>query len=284
MSIAITGSTGQLGRLVIRKLLEIKASQPVIALARNPDKAKDLGVSVRHADYSAPDTWPAALDGVQTLLLISSSELGSRTQQHGTVIEAAQAASVKRIVYTSLLHAPTSPLSLAQEHRETEAALQASGLSITILRNGWYIENHTGQLQAALQHGFIGSAGQGKFSSAARADLAEAAALVLTGDGHEDRIYELAGDQPYTLSEFAAEVSRQLGNDFIYQNIPEQAYAEALKQAGLPPAIAEALASWDVGAATGALFDDAGALTALLGRPTTSLSTVVKHALEGLQK
>jgi NAD(P)H dehydrogenase (quinone) len=195
------------------------------------------------------------------------------------------AASVRRIVYTSLLHADVSPISLAVEHRETEAELKASGIPHTILRNGWYTENHTSSIGGALAGGaVIGSAGNGKFSSATRSDYVEAAVAVLAGKGHEGKIYELAGDEAYTLSDFAAEISRQTGKTIPYKNLPEADYAAALAGFGLPDAIAKAVASWDVDASKGALFDGGRQLSALIGRPTTPLSSAVAKALAAVSK
>ncbi len=210
MTIAITGATGQLGRLVINQFKAKADAADIIALARTPAKATDLGVTVRTADYTQPATLDDSLASVDTLLLISSNEIGQRAAQHHNVIEAAKKAGVKRIVYTSLLHANTSPLSLTDEHRATEAELKASGIAFTILRNGWYTENYTGSIPGALAGGaFIGSAGDGKISSAPRADYAAAAVAVLLGAGHEGKTYVLAGDDSYTLSDLAAEISRQ---------------------------------------------------------------------------
>lgn len=280
MTIAVTGATGQLGRLVIAKLqLKVPASD-IIALARSPEKAGDLGVTVRTADYTRPETLAAALAGVDTLLLISSSEIGKRAAQHHNVITAAKQAGIKRIVYTSLLRADTSPLSLAIEHKETEQELAASGIPFTVLRNGWYHENYTGSIGGALAGGaLIGSAGSGKIASAARADFADAAVAVLTSQGHDGKIYELAGDDAYTLADLAAEVSRQAGKTIGYKNLSESDYAAALAGFGLPKEIAAAIASWDVDASKGALFDDGKQLSALIGRPTTPISASVKAVL-----
>ncbi len=188
MTIAISAATGQLGRLVIDKLKAKVAGSDIVALARSPGKAGDLGVAVREADYSKPETLRSALSGVDTLLLISSSEIGQRATQHRNVIEAAKQAGVKHIVYTSVLHADTSPLSLAAEHTATEADLKASGIPFTILRNGWYTENYTGSVKGALAGGaFIGSAGDGKISSAPRADYADAAVGPRRGNIQPDR-------------------------------------------------------------------------------------------------
>ena len=184
MMIGITGASGQLGSIVVKKLKAKVASADIVALVRTPAGVANLGVSVRDADYSKPDTLDRALAGIDTLLVISSSELGQRrAAQHHNVIEAAKSTGVKRIVYTSLLHADTSPLNLADGHRATEAGLRVSGIPFTILRNGWYTENYTASVPAALAGGaFLGSAGDGRISSAIRVDYAEAAVAVLTSD------------------------------------------------------------------------------------------------------
>lgn len=279
MTVAITGATGQLGRLTIAKLKTLLPAGQIVALARSPEKA-DLGVETRAFDYDRPETLAPALAGVERLLLISSSEVGKRAPQHRAVIEAAKAAGVGEIVYTSLLHADRSPLSLAAEHVETEAALAESGIPHTILRNGWYAENYTGSIPTALQHGaLIGAAGAGRVSGAARADYAEAAARVLAEGGHAGQTYELAADDAWTLADLAAEISRQSGHDIPYVDLPEAEYAAALVKAGLPEGLAAAVAGWDAGAAQGALFDDGRVLSGLIGRPTTPLADVVRAAL-----
>ncbi|HEX9950637.1 MAG TPA: SDR family oxidoreductase [Rubricoccaceae bacterium] len=280
MTIAITGATGQLGRLVVDKLKAAVPADHIVALVRAPAKAEGLGVAVCEADYNKPETLGPALEGVDTLLLISGNEVGQRAAQHRNVIEAAKEAGVGRIVYTSLLRAETSPLSLAGEHHETETELRASGVPFTVLRNGWYHENYTGSIPGALAGGaFIGSAGEGRISSAARADYAEAAVAVLTTDGHNGATYELAGDDAYTLADLAAEVSRQTGRDIPYTDLPADAYAAALVGFGLPKGLALAIAGWDVSASEGALFDDGRQLSGLIGRPTTPLSVTVTDAI-----
>lgn len=285
MTIAITGATGQLGRLVFNKLKEKVSHAEIVALARTPAKASDLGVPVREADYEQPATLEQSLSGVDTLLLISSSEVGKRAVQHQNVIEAAKRAGVKRIVYTSLLHADTSPLDLAEEHLATEAELKDSGIPFTILRNGWYSENYTNSIPGALAGGaFIGSAGTGKIASATREDFAEAAVSVLTGEGHIGKTYELAGDDAYTLSDLATEISAQTGKNIPYKNLSEADYAAALIGFGLPETLAQAIAGWDTAASNGALFDDSRELSALIGRPTTRLSVAVADALKAASK
>ena len=281
--IAVTGATGQLGQLVINALLKTVAASEIVALVRDPAKAQalsDKGVQVRRGDYNDKAALDRALQGVEKLLLISSSEVGQRTSQHRNVIEAAKAAGVQRIAYTSLLHADTSPLGLAAEHVETEKLLADSGLAYTLLRNGWYSENYLASVPAALQHGlFIGSAGDGKIASATRADYAEAAARVMTLDDQAGRVYELAGDDAWTLSDLCASLSALSGNTVAYQNLSEADFAAALMGAGLPEGFAKLLADSDAGAAKGGLFDDGHQLSALIGRPTTPLATSLKAML-----
>ena len=283
--IAITGASGQLGRLVLQSLLERVPSAQLVAVARKPETLQALaaqGVQVRQGDYTRPGTLAAAFAGVDKVLLISSNELGQRAAQHKAVIDAARLAGVKLLAYTSVLHADASPLGLAAEHVETEAYLHASGLPFVLLRNGWYTENYAASIPAALQHGvFLGSAGDGRIASAARADYAAAAAAVLTGSGQAGRTYELAGDTAYTLNEFAAELSRQAGRTIAYQNLPEAEFKGVLVGAGLPEGLADLLADADTGAAKGGLLDASRQLSELIGRPTTPLAESIAQALRG---
>ncbi|MEH6369034.1 SDR family oxidoreductase [Pectobacterium carotovorum] len=282
--IAITGASGQLGRLVIKQLLEKVPANDIVALVRDVNKVADLsakGVQVKPADYNQPEALASALQGVDKVLLISSSEVGQRAVQHLNVIDAAVKAGVKLVAYTSLLHADKSPLALAAEHQQTEALLKASGLPHVLLRNGWYTENYAASIPAALEHGvFIGSAGEGKITSATREDFAAAAVAVLTQEGQAGKVYELAGDEPYTLAELAAEVSKQSGKNIGYQNLSEAEFAAALVSAGLPDVFAQIIADSDTGASKGGLFDDGKQLSRLIGRPTTPLSAVVKATLK----
>jgi NAD(P)H dehydrogenase (quinone) len=277
--IAITGATGQLGQHVLHDLLKTVPASQIVAIVRNPAKAQALsqqGVIVRQAEYGDEAALTAALQGVDKLLLISSSEVGQRAIQHRNVINAAKAAGVKFIAYTSLLHADTSPLGLAGEHIETEQMLADSGIPYALLRNGWYTENYLASAPPALEHGvFIGAAGEGKIASATRADYA-AAARVIASEGHAGKVYELAGDNAWTLSELAAELSKQSGKKVVYQNLSEADFAAALKNVGLPAGLADMLADSDTGASKGGLFDDSRTLSKLIGRPTTSLADSVK--------
>lgn len=281
--IALTGATGQLGQFVVEALLKTVPAKEIIAIVRNPAKAEALskqGLIVRQGDYNDQAALTQALAGVEKLLLISSSEVGQRAAQHRNVINAAKAAGVKFIAYTSLLHADTSPLGLHVEHVETEKLLAESGIPFALLRNGWYSENYLASAPAALAHGvFIGAAGEGKIASATRADYAAAAARVISEEGHAGKVYELAGDSAWTLSELAAMLSEASGKKVVYQNLSEADFAAALKGAGLPDGLAEMLADSDIGAAKGGLFDDSQTLSKLIGRPTTSIADSVNDLL-----
>ena len=280
MTIAVTGASGQLGRLAITALKTMVDPGRIVALARKPEAVADLGVASRAADYTKPDTLGPALAGVKTLVLISSSDFNDRVGQHRATIDAAKAAGVGHVIYTSILKGADSPLMLAADHIATEAVLRDSGLAHTLLRNGWYAENWTGSLPAAIAAGaMIGSAGQGLVTPAARADYAQALAVVAAGTGHEGKVYELAGDEAFTLADMAAEVSRQTGKTIPYNGLPKDVYQGILESFGLPSGFAMALADSDAHAAEGALFDDSHTLSKLIGRPTTSLAAMVKAAL-----
>lgn len=278
MKIGITGATGQLGTHVVEQLKNRTDKENLIALVRSPEKVNDI--EARSFDYDKPENLVEALKGIDRLLLISGNEIGQRARQHENVIEAAKKAGVKWIVYTSILKADTSTISLAGEHLITENLLKDSGIAYTILRNGWYTENYTGQIPGAVEAGaFLGSAGEGKISAATRKDYAEAAAVVLIDEVYKHKVYELAGDEPFTLSGLAKEISKQTGKNITYKNLQEEEYAQVLKDMGIPDVFAEGLASWDLSASQGDLFDDSKTLSQIIGRPTTPLSDAVKAAL-----
>ncbi len=282
--LAITGASGQLGRLVIEELLKSIPAKQLVAAVRNVGKVADFaekGVQVRQIDYNQPESLVAAFQGVEKVLLISSSEVGSRISQHENVIHAAKEVGVQLIAYTSILRAATSSLELAAEHKKTEELLSEAGVPYVLLRNGWYTENYTASIPVALQYGStMGCAGEGKIASASRADFAAAAATVLLADHQAGKVYELAGDEAYSLGEFAATLSELADQPVAYQNIPESAYAQALQNFGLPAPFAEILAQSETAASQGDLFDDSKTLSQLIGRPTTSLREVIQAALE----
>ncbi|MBR9873245.1 SDR family oxidoreductase [Vibrio sp. J1-1] len=282
--IVVTGATGQLGQLVIKHLLNKIEPDQIVALVRSLDKAApltSLGVQVRQADYSKPETLESAFDGVAKLLLISSSEVGQRAVQHQNVINAAKQAGVELLAYTSLLHADSSPLALAEEHVATEAYLKQADVPHVLLRNGWYTENYLASVAPALANGgFIGCAKDGKISSAAREDYAEAAVAVLTSEEPQSgKVYELSGDDAYTLSELSALISKKSGKEIPYINMEEADFAKALEGAGLPGPLAAVLANSDTGASQGALYDDSKTLSSLIGHPTKSLEQLVDDYL-----
>ncbi len=281
--IVVTGASGKLGHLVVKELLKTTPASEIVGTVRDLGKASDLagfGIELRQADYSKPETLTAAFAGAEKVLLISSSEVGRRVAQHTAVAQACAATGVKLLAYTSLLRASTSSLLLATEHIATEDAIRASGVPFVMLRNGWYTENHTEALGPALEHGAIlGAAGDGRFASATRADYAGAAAAVLTGAGHESKVYELAGDEAYTLTDLAAVVSRVSGKTVVYRNLPGEEYEKALVGFGLPAEVAGILTDSEAGAAKGELDSTSQDLHALLGRATTSLEEAVRVAV-----
>ena len=287
----VTGATGQLGSHVIETLLETVPASAIVAGVRDQSKEqkaavalRSRGVEVRVADYSQPETLASALAGVDRLLLISSSENGKRKTQHRNVINAARDAGVGLIAYTSILRADTSPLFLAEEHRDTESALADAGVPFVLLRNGWYTEVYTWRLPLALKHGvFMGAAGEGRISSAARADYAKAAATVLTGGDHAGRTYELAGDASFTLAELVAVVAKASGKPMTYQNMTPEEFRSTLAKGGAPEMLARILSDTDAGVAKGALFDDGGALAQLIGRPTTPFRTTITDFVRNQQ-
>ena len=283
-NLLVTGASGQLGQLVLADLLARVPAAQITATVRTPQAASRLaalGVAARLADYDRPESFAAALAGIERVLLISSNAIGRRGVQHRAVIAAARRAGVGLLAYTSVLHADTSPLGLAAEHRETESDLRESGVPFVLLRNGWYTENYTAAIPAALAHGaLLGGAGEGRIAPAARADYAAAAARVLTTtEDVSGRSFELAGDTSFTLAEFAAELSRQAGKPIPYVNLPEADHRAALLGAGLPADLAGLLADSDARAAKGALFDQSRALSTLIGRPTTPWAAGIAEAL-----
>ncbi|WP_260600060.1 SDR family oxidoreductase [Sphingomonas endolithica] len=283
---AITGASGQLGRLVVQELLKTHSPGEIVAAVRSPEKAADLaalGVVVRHADYDLPETLDAAFAGVDKALLISSSAVTGRFAQHEAVIRAVKNAGVGLLAYTSMLRADTSTAKLAIEHNQTEQAIRASGTPWVMLRNAWYTENHLLSLDAALAHGaFVGAAKNGFFSSAARIDYAVAAAGALTGEDQAGKVYELAGDDSFTLGELAAEVARQSGKAVVYNDMSEADYKALLVSVGLPEPLADMLADADARVADdGVLFDGGRAMSTLIGRPTIPMRHVVEQVLRG---
>ena len=284
MSIVVTGAGGHLGRLVVEELLGrgVPAEQ-IVATTRRVEALDDLaarGVQVRPADFDAPETLAAAFAGAEKVLIVSGTDFGRRVAQHTAAAAAAQQAGAGLVVYTSAPYADTTSMQLAAEHAGTEAAIRALGVPFTFLRNSWYFENYTPQIPAYLEHGAVfGAAGDGRISGAARADYAAAAAAVLAGEGHQGKVYELGGDQSFTLGELAAAVADVSGKPVEYRDLPAEELIKVLEGAGFPPPVAAVFADVDTSIAKGLLFVDSGDLSRLIGRPTTALRTAVESAL-----
>ncbi|MFE0249501.1 SDR family oxidoreductase [Streptomyces sp. NPDC059010] len=283
MSIVVTGATGHLGRHVVEQLLEKVPADQVTAVVRTPEKAADLaerGVKLAVADYNTPETFDTLFAAGDKVLLISGSEVGNdRVGQHTVVINAAKNAGVALLAYTSAPGSLTA--ALADDHRGTEKALLESGLPYVLLRNGWYHENYTENLAPVLEYNAVThAAGEGRVSSAARADYAAAAVAVLTGEGHENKTYELGGDVAWNFVEYAAELSRQTGKEIANSPVPAEALTGILTGAGLPEPIAAILAGVDVSIEKGELVIDSGDLSRLAGRPTTPFADAIAAAVK----
>ncbi|MFF7484046.1 SDR family oxidoreductase [Streptomyces luteogriseus] len=284
MSIVVTGATGQLGRHVVEQLLEKVPAGQITAVVRNAEKAADLadrGVKIALADYNDPASFDGLFSAGDKVLLVSGNEFDKgRVQQHKVVIDAAKAAGVALLAYTS---APgTLTAALADDHRGTEEILLGSGVPYALLRNGWYHENYTENLAPVLEHNaVVAAAGEGRVSSASRADYAAAAVAVLTGEGHENKTYELGGDTSWSFAEYAAELSRQTGKEIAYNAVPAEALVGILTGAGLPEPFARILAGVDVSIEKGELVVDTGDLSRLTGRPTTPFAEAIAAALKG---
>ncbi|WP_086843503.1 SDR family oxidoreductase [Amycolatopsis kentuckyensis] len=277
--IVVTGATGHLGKLVVEGLLEQLPADQVVAAVRTPEKAADLaerGVDVRRADYTDPDSLVTAFKGADKVLLVSSSAVGQRVPQHQAVIEAAKQAGVGHLVYTSAPRATTSALVLAPDHKATEELIEASGLTATILRNNWYNENYADAIKQAAQTGsLLGSAGDGRVASATRADYAAAAVAVLTGEGHEGKVYELAGDVPWSYADLAAEIGKAAGREVGYVDLPADEHAKVLTEAGLPEPVVGLLVALDANTKDGLLAETSDDLRTLIGRASTPIGVTV---------
>lgn len=284
MKIGVTGATGKLGRLVVQELLDSQPAGDIVAIVRDEAKAADLaatGVQVRVASYDDPSALRSALAGVDKLLLVSSNEVGRRIPQHMNVIDAAKAAGVKHLVYTSAPKATTSALVLAPEHKATEEYLAQSGLTYTILRHGWYTENYVQAAQTAAQTGkLVSAAGKGRVASATRADYAAGAVAVLLGEGHEGKVYECSGDYAWDFDELANAISEISGKPVVYEPVSAPIMMGILRGGGLDEATAGFVAALDENTAAGLLSGCTGELSKLIGRPTTPLKEGLRTAME----
>ena len=285
MTIVVTGATGHLGRLTVDSLLARGvAASDIRALGRSAERLAPLaaqGVETGVIDFEKPETLTAAFAGADAVLLVSGSEVGKRVPQHRNAIEAAEAAGVGRLVYTSAPHATDGGLVLAPEHKATEELLAASSLPVTILRNNWYTENYTGLIdQAAATGEIVGSAGDGRVASASRKDYAEAAAAVLTTDGHEGAVYELSGDVAWTFDELASAVGALAGREVVYRSVTPEEHTSILTGAGLDEGTAGFVVALDGNIRDGELADATSTLAELIGRPTTPLAQGLAESRE----
>ncbi|MEU1122934.1 SDR family oxidoreductase [Streptomyces sp. NPDC005899] len=286
MSIVVTGATGELGRLVVERLLATVPAGEVVAVVRDEGRAAALaarGVRLRVADYDRPETLAHAFGAGDRVLLISGNEVGRRVPQHTAVIGAARAAGVAQLAYTGVLGGPDADFRLAAEHKVTERLILDSGLPYTFLRNGWYTENYTANLAPVLRHGtVVANAGDGRVASATRADYAAAAAAVLTGEGHLAATYELSGDVAWSLAEYADAVAAASGKEITYSDVPAATHQEILVRAGLPEDFAAILVDVDEAVRRGLLAGTTGDLARLIGRPTTPMAETVAAAVAAL--
>jgi NAD(P)H dehydrogenase (quinone) len=277
MSLIITGATGHLGRLVVDSLIARgTAASDIVATGRDTAKLADLassGVRVAELDYAKPETVAAVVTPGDTLLLVSASEPGNRADQHAAVIEAAKSAGVARIVYTSAPKATTSALVLAPDHKATEESLVASGVPFTILRNGWYTENYAGEVEKGRENGaIVASVGDGRVASASRKDYAEAAAVVLTAEGQEGKVYELSGDVAWDFDDLAAAIGGIVGREVVYTRLSPEEHTEMLTSFGLDAGTVGFVVALDGNIRDGLLSETSGDLARLIGRATTPLA------------
>lgn len=257
-TLLVTGASGQLGRRVVELLLEA-GEKNIIATTRSTDKLADFaarGVDVRYADFDDAASLETAFKGADRLLLISTDAVGVagvRLKQHVTAINAAEAAGVKHVLYTSLTKPEGSPVTLAPDHVQTEAALKASTLGWTVLRNNLYMEMLIGTIQQALQAGGViySAAGAGKIAYVTREDCARAAAVVLADEYEGTRILDISGAEALSQADVAQAASTVLGKTISYNALSPEALAAGLANANLPEPVVQLIVSFDVGTAQG---------------------------------
>ncbi|WP_159601394.1 SDR family oxidoreductase [Agromyces humi] len=284
MTILVTAASGQLGRLVVDALLE-RGAQPadLVASARDTSKLADVaarGIRTVELDYARPETIADALGGVDTVLLISGSEPGSRLAGHRNVIDAAKAAGVAKLVYTSAPQATTFDYALGADHKATEEAIAASGVPAVIVRHNWYTENYAADVARAASTGTIAaSVADGRVASATRADFAAGDAAVLLEDGHLGQVYEFGGDVAWNYAELAAAASEVVGHPVEYASLSTDEHVAALESVGLDAGTAAFVAGIDDAIRRGVLDVPTGTLSRLIGRPTTPLVDGLRAAV-----
>lgn len=282
--ILVTGATGALGKLTVEALLRRVGPERIAALARDPAKAIGLakrGVDVRRGDYFDPDSLMSAFRDVDKVLMISAVAFTDRLTQQLNVIDAAKASGVKHIIYTSIQRKPGSTFEISmvtQADKDTEAALKASGLAFTILRNSLYLDVLPFMLgDLVLEEGVRLTQGKGKGVLVARSDLAEANAVVLTEPGHENQTYTLGASEAFSFSDVAAELSEISGKLVGFKGVSARQYAQILEARGLPKHFADFLSEWSHAVSVGEFEQVTGDLERLTGRPPLSYKTYLRQ-------
>ena len=283
MKYAITGATGRFGQSAIHTLLQHVAASDIVALARNTEKAQQIlpaGLDIRPGAYEDVEQLTASLQGVDKLLFISSQPGAamSRPDQHQNLIQAAKAAGVSFIAYTSFPHAQTATAVLASDHKFTEQAIEAAGIQHAFLRNDWYLENEIDTLKAAQSgQAFVYSAADGRAGWALEHDYAEAAANVLLID-QPKAVYEFAG-QPHTYAELAQATAEATGAQFDVVSVTDAEYEAGLEKVGLDAGTAALVTSFQTLIRDGNLDVQSSDLPDVLGRPLLPLADAVKVVL-----
>ncbi|WP_406028605.1 SDR family oxidoreductase [Nocardioides sp. NBC_00850] len=280
MTIAITGASGQLGRLVADQLLTTVDPAEVVLLTRDPAKLADYaerGADVRAADFSKPDELAEAFAGVERVLLISTDAVGARVEGHLAAIDAAVKAGVRHMAYTSV-SGPTAdnPAGVVADHAATEDALRESGLAWTMLRNNLYADMQVDSVaQAAATGQLVTNTGDGGAAYVTRADCAAVAAGVLTGEGHEGKAYDVTGPHAYTAADLAELATEKAGKPVEVVQVDDDAYTAGLVSAGLPDFIAPLLTSFGTATRLGKLATVTDVVEQVGGRKPTPLSALV---------
>lgn len=283
MKILVTGATGKLGSKIVKLLLNKVPTEQLAVSVRNPEKAEGLlarGVEVRQGDFDHPESLDTAFKGVDRLLIISAdgdNEL--RIKQHKNAVEAAERAGVKFIAYTSIANSKESTNVLASPHQATEEAILKTGIPYSFLRNNWYLENEIPSIQGVIAGApWVTSAGNGKVGWALQQDYAEAAVEVLTGDGHENAIYELSG-KLLTQEELVSELGEVLGKEISVQQVDDNTYADIMKGAGLPDFLIPLLVGIQKSIREGTLDVESNDFKKLLGRPALPVNEGLKQII-----
>lgn len=247
--ILITGANGHLGSATIGYLLMKNPLLKLKALVRSEEKGKALkakGVDISIGDYLKYDSLPDAMEGAETILLISSSTLSNRYSQHANAIKAAKESGVRHIVYTSFLKAnPDSKFSAGIDHFKTEELIKNSGMSYTIMRNTYYADFLPNIIGNAVETGAIFySAGNAKVNFALRSEMAEANAVVLSNlSAHKNKVYEITSASKYSFEEIAEFLSELTGKQIKYVDIPVEMLKENIMKSGLPEEVADLMGS-----------------------------------------